>query len=82
MDAGRDRLLRRFTIVATSITAVLVLTADYGPQPHALSAVSRWWEAGKDWLLSPTEKELAELEKRRKVYLARKESADKGGDKS
>jgi hypothetical protein len=77
MEAGRDRVFRRFTIVATSIAAVIVLTADYGPQPDALSFVSDWWVAGKNWLLPPTAREVAELEKRRSAYLARKESDDR-----
>jgi hypothetical protein len=39
MDASKDRLVRNITIAATALCAALLLTADYGPQPHALTPV-------------------------------------------
>ncbi|OAE30527.1 hypothetical protein AXG93_977s1110 [Marchantia polymorpha subsp. ruderalis] len=116
MDAAKDRLMRRVTIGVTSLVAALMITADYGSHPHALSAelntyqkvhnsvskldgrddkakdcfetfchtkftrdnsqVTRWWDAGKEWFLKPSEKELAELEKIRKEFNVRKVTED------
>ncbi|KAL2621519.1 hypothetical protein R1flu_001724 [Riccia fluitans] len=76
MDAAKDRLLRRVTIGITSVVALLMITADYGPHPHALSSVTRWWDAGKEWFLKPSDKELAELEKLRKSYDSEKNPAE------
>ncbi|KAL3680618.1 hypothetical protein R1sor_023574 [Riccia sorocarpa] len=81
MDAAKDRLLRRVTIGVTSTVALLMITADYGTQPHALSAVTRWWDAGKDWFLKPSEKELAELEKLRKNYDSRESPGEEQKDR-
>jgi hypothetical protein len=39
MDASKDRLVRNITIAATALCAALLLTTDYGPQPHALTPV-------------------------------------------
>jgi hypothetical protein len=39
MDASKDRLIRNITIAATALCAALLLTTDYGPQPHALTPV-------------------------------------------
>jgi len=64
MDPSKDRLVRNLAIAATTLTAALLLTADYGPQPHALTSVSRSWEAAKNWFGTPTEKEKEELQKR------------------
>ncbi|KAG6557853.1 hypothetical protein Mapa_000621 [Marchantia paleacea] len=72
MDAAKDRLWRRVTIGVTTLVAALMITADYGSHPHALSAVTRWWDAGKEWFLKPSEKELVELEKIRKEFNVRK----------
>jgi len=39
MDASKDRLVRNITIAATALCAALLLTTDYGPQPHAFTPV-------------------------------------------
>jgi len=66
MDPGtKDRLLRNITIAATAFTAALLLSADYGPHPHALSSFSNSVRGIKDWFWTPSQDEQAELQRRR-----------------
>ena len=65
MDPGtKDRLLRNITIAATAVTAALLLSADYGPRPHALSSISSSLQEIKDWFWSPSRSEQEELQRR------------------
>ncbi|KAH9562623.1 hypothetical protein CY35_05G081900 [Sphagnum magellanicum] len=64
MDASKDRLVRNITIAATALCAALLLTTDYGPQPHAFTPVQKSIKAAKDWFWTPSKKEQEELERR------------------
>jgi len=65
MDPGtKDRLLRNITIAATALSATLLLSADYGPHPHALSSFSNTLRGIKDWFWTPSREEQAELQRR------------------
>lgn len=65
MDPGsKDRLLRNITITVTTLSAALLLSADYGPRPHALSSFSTSFQTLKDWFWTPSRDEQAELQRR------------------
>lgn len=65
MDPGtKDRLIRNITIAATALSAALLLSADYGPRPHALSSISNSLKGLKDWFWTPSQDEQAELQRR------------------
>lgn len=67
MDPAKDRLIKRIAWVATAATAWFMLTTDYGPQPTILTPLKESFERAKAWFWTPNEKELEELQRRRRL---------------
>lgn len=65
MDPGtKDRLLRNITIAATALSAAILLSADYGPNPHVFSGISNSVRGIKEWFWTPSRSEQAEVQRR------------------
>ncbi|KAJ7557343.1 hypothetical protein O6H91_05G122700 [Diphasiastrum complanatum] len=75
MDPIKDRVLKRVTWVVTAVAAGLLLTADYGPQPHALSTIQKSLHNLKEWFWTPSKVEVEQLQRSHHIDLDKRDSS-------
>ncbi|XP_024530445.1 uncharacterized protein LOC112346243 [Selaginella moellendorffii] len=74
MDTPRVKM---WTWIATGVMAVVVLSENYGDEPHALSGIQNSIRKFKRWVFTPSSKEVDELQTRYRLRLDIKDKVDR-----
>lgn len=76
MDPRMDLFIKRTTWVCTGVVAWLAVTADYGPQENVQTSLKNSLHILKEWFWTPSEKELEEIQRRKRLLSEHKENKE------